>query len=213
MAHFSNGVLGNFKGKIGNIIGTTWRGKSIIRSLPSRSNRPATELQLTQQEKFKMIMTFINTMSSLAETTFKAYGKGMTGTNAAVSYNLQNAVSGVESPFNISYPNVLVSRGSLPNATNVVAEAIAGNAIEFSWTNNGGIGKAKDSDKVILVVHCPALNHTAYVLGGNARSALSQNFSVPEFTGETVETWVAFTTTTGDISSNSIHTGSVNIEA
>jgi Family of unknown function (DUF6266) len=211
MAEYFNGVLGRFNGKVGTVVGSVWRGKNVIRSLPTRSNRPATPQQLNQQDKFKLIMAFIGTMSSLVEKSFKAYGKGMTGNNAAVSYNLQNAVSGLEAPFNISYTNVLVSRGDLPNATSVTAEAIAANTVKFSWANNGGIGKAKSTDKAILVIHCPALNHTVYVLGGNIRSALTQNLAVPEFTGETVETWLAFTTASGDTTSNSIHTGSVNI--
>ncbi len=212
MAEYFQGILGQFSGKVGTVIGTTWRGKNIMRSISTRRSKKTTQLQLDQQEKFSLVIGFVKTMTDLLETTFKAYAIGMTGANAAGSYNLQNAISGAVSPFNISFPNVLVSRGDLPSAKTASATAIADNKVQFSWTSNDGIGKTKDNDKVILVVYCPALNHTVYVLGGNTRSQLTQTLDVEEFTGETVETWVAFITNKGSITSNSMYAGSVNIE-
>ena len=212
MARIYKGILGGFSGKVGNVVGTNWRGIDVIRSLPKRSNRTPTQNQLDQQEKFGLMMGFMSSMSPLVTETFKAYAKGITNMNAAVSYNLQNAISGVVAPFNISFPNVLVSRGDLPNANNPVAVAEAGNKVKFSWGNNDGLGKAKGTDKVILVVYCDTFKRTVYVIGGNLRSALSQSLTLPEFTGETVETWVAFITDSGAVTSNSVYTGSVNIE-
>ncbi|HJV78940.1 MAG TPA: hypothetical protein VJ602_11205 [Paludibacter sp.] len=34
MAIFSKGILGGFSGKVGNVIGSTWRGKDVLRNLP-----------------------------------------------------------------------------------------------------------------------------------------------------------------------------------
>ncbi len=212
MAAYFQGILGQFSGKVGTVIGTTWRGKNIMRSISTRRNNKVTQAQLDQQEKFKLIIGFAKTMKKLLETTFKAYAIGMTGANAAGSYNLKNAISGAASPFNISYPNVLVSRGDLPSAKTATSTAIAGNNVQFSWTSNDGIGMTKDNDKAILVVYCPALNHTVYLLGGDNRSQLTQTLNVTEFSGETVETWVAFITNNGSITSNSMYAGSVNIE-
>jgi len=211
MAIFSKGILGGFSGKVGNVIGSTWRGKDVLRSLPTKRNRVATQSQLDQQEKFSMVMKFMTTMTGLLNATYKAYGKGISAVNAAVSYNLQNGISGTESPFNLSYSNILLSRGDLPNTNSATAVAEAGNGVKFTWTNNAGMGKAKATDKVILVVHCPAMSNTVYVLGGSMRSELTQSLTVPAFTGETVETWLAFIAENGSVVSNSMYTGSVNI--
>lgn len=211
MAIFSKGILGGFSGKVGNVVGSTWRGKDVLRSLPTKRNRVATQSQLDQQEKFSLIMKFMTSMTALLNTTFKAYGRGISAVNAAVSYNLQNGISGAASPFNLSYPNILLSRGDLPNTNSATAVAEAGNAVKFTWENNAGMGKAKVTDKVILVVHCPALNHTVYIPGGNMRGELTQSLSVAAFTGETVETWLAFIATNETVVSNSMYTGSVNI--
>ncbi|HJV47148.1 MAG TPA: DUF6266 family protein [Bacillota bacterium] len=211
MAIFSKGILGGFSGKVGNVIGSTWRGKDVLRSLPTKRNRVATQSQLDQQEKFSLIMKFMTSMTALLNTTFKAYGRGISAVNAAVSYNLQNGISGAASPFNLSYPNILLSRGDLPNTNTATAVAEAGNAVKFTWENNAGMGKAKVTDKVILVVYCPALNHTVYIAGGNMRGELTQSLTVAAFTGETVETWLAFIAANESVVSNSMYTGSVNI--
>lgn len=211
MAIFSKGILGGFSGKVGNVIGSTWRGKDVLRSLPTKRNRVATQSQLDQQEKFSLILKFMSTMTALLNTTYKAYGKGISAVNAAVSYNLQNGISGAASPFNLNYPTILLSRGDLPNTSSATAVAEAGNAVKFTWENNAGLGKAKATDKVILVVYCPALSHTVYIQGGNMRSELTQSLTVAAFTGETVETWLAFIADNGTVVSNSMYTGSVNI--
>ncbi|MDP1814575.1 MAG: DUF6266 family protein [Leadbetterella sp.] len=214
MATFAKGILGGYSGKVGNVIGTSWKGKDVVRSLPTiRKNRVFTQTQLDQQEKFGLMIQFTKTMSSLLSTTFKAYGKGVSAINAAMSYNLQNAINSLVSPFNISYPLILVSRGVLPNTSQASATGIAGNKIQFNWANNAGIGKASDNDKVILVVHCPALNHTEYILGGKMRNELTQTMDLPLFSGETVETWLAFISESGTIVSNSMYTGFVNVTA
>ncbi len=76
MAIFSKGILGGFSGKVGNVVGSTWRGKDVLRSLPTKRNRVATQSQLDQQEKFSMVMKFMTSMTALLNTTFKAYGGG-----------------------------------------------------------------------------------------------------------------------------------------
>ncbi|RYY84350.1 aminotransferase class III-fold pyridoxal phosphate-dependent enzyme, partial [archaeon] len=44
-----------------------------------------------------------------------------------------------------------------------VASSAAGRVV-FNWTNNAdGYTKAKANDRAVLLVHCPALNQTAYV--------------------------------------------------
>ena len=40
MATFEKGILGGFSGKVGNVVGSRWRGKNIMRSLPQRGNYP-----------------------------------------------------------------------------------------------------------------------------------------------------------------------------
>lgn len=53
MATLSKGILGGFSGKVGPVVGATWRGMDVIRSRPKSSRRTPSERQLEQQLKFK----------------------------------------------------------------------------------------------------------------------------------------------------------------
>ena len=63
MATFEKGILGGFSGKVGNVVGGTWKGKSYMRSKPNKRSSVPSEKQLEQQIKFKMIVLFFQTMS------------------------------------------------------------------------------------------------------------------------------------------------------
>ena len=67
MAIFSKGILGGFSGKVGNVIGSSWRGKDVLRSLPTKRNWVATQSQLDQQgQKVFMRMKKLNITVSKA---------------------------------------------------------------------------------------------------------------------------------------------------
>ena len=59
MATFEKGILGGFSGKVGNVVGSRWRGKNVMRSLPQRGNYTPTEKQEEQRLKFKTVIGFL----------------------------------------------------------------------------------------------------------------------------------------------------------
>ena len=52
MAIIKRGILGGFSNKIGNVVGTSWKGISVMRSLPQSVHNPKTELQEEQRTNF-----------------------------------------------------------------------------------------------------------------------------------------------------------------
>src|SRR5690606_1711938 len=90
--------------------------------------------------------------------------------------------------------------------------ATAGDAgvVHFNWSDNSGIGKARGTDKAILVAWCQELNQTVYIISP-ARSAESADLPVPAFSGKSVQTWISFTTEKGNEIASSIFTGEVAV--
>ncbi len=41
------------------VVGATWRGKDVMRSLPRKSRKPAMQTQKLQREKFTMLTAFL----------------------------------------------------------------------------------------------------------------------------------------------------------
>ena len=60
MARITKGILGGFSGKVGLVVGASWRGQDIIRSTPKPSSKPPSEKQLLQQLKFRLVIDFLH---------------------------------------------------------------------------------------------------------------------------------------------------------
>lgn len=111
MGKISQGVLGGFSGKVGNVVGGTWKGIDYMRIKPANVSNPRTAGQVDQRSKFTITLRFLQTMTDFLRVGFKLYANKMTQFNAAMSYNLNNAITGTYPNFSVDYANALVSRG------------------------------------------------------------------------------------------------------
>lgn len=211
MGTISKGILGGFSGKVGNVVGGNWKGIDYMRSKASRRNFKPTQPQLEQQLKFALVVRFVQTISGLVEISFGNFAVRKTGFNSAVSYTLKNAVTGTYPVYSIRYSDALVSRGDLPNVLAPVVNSGAGSVLNFSWTNNSGVGIARATDKAMLVVYCPAFNQCIYTTGGANRSTLTDSLDLSSFSRQDVHTWIGFISENGQNVASSFYTGMVTV--
>ena len=211
MGTITKGILGGFSGKVGNVVGGTWKGIDYMRSKANRTNFNPSQAQLEQQLKFGLSIRFVQSMSGLVEMSFRNYAIKMTGINSALSYTLKNAVAGVYPIYNIVYSDVLVSRGDLPNVLGPAVVSGVGSLVSFSWTDNSGVGIAKPTDKAILAGYCPAFNQCIYTTGSASRSALTDELNLSTFSGQLVETYIGFVSQDGRNIASSLYTGQVTV--
>src|SRR5688572_9457477 len=112
MGKFSNGIFGNFYGKIGNVVGSSWRGIDYLRSLPKlNKNRQPSEKQLEQQARFALMTGFLNPLRDVLDIGYQNYASGVTAYNSALSANITNAISGIYPALTPDYSLVQLSRG------------------------------------------------------------------------------------------------------
>ena len=163
------GILGNFSGKIGPIVGGNWNGISYIRSLPvRRSNSRLSELQLARQARFALGMRFIQAMGPLVNISYQS-GYGKTKKNAALSRLLSQAIGGVYPDLYIDYTQVEIARGELKKAANPAVALTDNQQLRFTWTDNTGLGNAAATDQAILVAYCPETNDLIWTGNGGIR--------------------------------------------
>lgn len=210
MAIFEKGILGGFSGKVGPIVGTTWKGRDVIRSRASRRKTDSSVAQIDQQLKFSTGLTFLQPMTDLVGVTFRGYAKDQTAFNSALSYTLKNAIGGKTPDYVINYKAALVSRGTLPNATSPAA-TVTDKTVYFTWVDNSGIGNAASTDNAVLVVYCKELKTAICNWAGPQRSEGAASVDVTRLSGQTVETWIGFISANGKEVADSIYTGSLEI--
>ncbi|MGQ7870911.1 DUF6266 family protein, partial [Sunxiuqinia sp. sy24] len=193
MAVINQGILGGFSGKVGTVIGGSWKGIDYMRSKPVSVANPRTPAQVDQRTKFVTVLNFLQPLTSFLRTGFKDYAVKMSAFNAAMSYTIQNAVSGTYPEYGIAYADALVSRGSLTGALNPSIQATIPGQIDFSWVDNSGTGTALATDKAMLVIYNSAKNQAVTINGGNTRTSGSQVVTVPAtFSGDELSCYIAF---------------------
>lgn len=212
MGKYKKGILGAFSGKIGTVVGSSWKGIEYMRSLPKPSTKAPTDQQMIQRAKFALVSAFFRSASALINMGYQSLALGKSGYNVATSDFIANAITGTYPDFEIDYSKVLFSKGTLTGVygVTVVSEPVA---VKVSWDNNSNSGTAKASDQIVILVYNPAKGQFVYDLNtGASRNTGEDTLLIPvEFAGDTVEVWVAFMTPDKKIFSTSIYAGQVLI--
>ncbi|UBB90048.1 hypothetical protein J4771_01480 [Candidatus Kaistella beijingensis] len=212
MGKINQGILGGVSGKVGNIIGGNWKGIDYIRIKPSSVANPRTKGQVEQRTKFSTVLAFLQPMTDFLKTGFKLYSSGMTQFNAAMSYNLGNAVLTNGTDISIDYPNALVSRGNLTGAVNGAAVSNNPAEVVLNWDNNSDSGSALATDKALIVILNTTKGEAIYTTAGPLRSAVTATMSLPvEYSGDKIEVYLGFISDDGSRVSNSAYLGSVTV--
>jgi hypothetical protein len=208
MGTIKQGILGGFSGKVGTVVGGSWKGISYMRGKAASISNPKTAAQLDQRAKFATALGFLQPLTPFVRVGFKNYAVGMTAFNAAMAYNLANAVYGEAPEYFIVYADALVSRGKLPTALNPHVSASVPGEVQFTWENNSQESTAMADDQVLLVLYNHVKKQAVTVVAGNTRASGSQSVTVPEsFVGDELNCFIAFQNAGQTIVSNSIYIG------
>lgn len=212
MGKYKKGILGAFSGKIGTVVGSSWKGIEYMRSLPRPSTKAATDQQMIQRAKFALVSAFFRSASALINMGYQSLAQGKSGYNVATSDFIADAIIGTYPDFEIDYSKVLFSKGTLTGAYGVNAVSESG-SVKVSWDDNSNSGTAKASDQIVILVYNPDKGQFVYDINtGALRSAAEDTLLMPvEFLGDTVEVWVAFMTPDKKIFSTSMYVGQVLI--
>ena len=209
MGKIAQGILGGLSGKVGNVIGGSWKGIDYIRIKPSSVANPRTEAQVNQRNKFSATIEFLQPNKDFLNVGFKAFAVKKTAFNAAMSYVLGNAITGTAPNFIVDYSSALLSKGNLSNPLNGSVDLATANQVTFNWDDNSLDGNANTTDKSMVLAYNPSKKESIYILDGAIRSATSQILTLPtSYTGDTVELFMAFVSIDGKIVSNSVYLGS-----
>ncbi|WP_396188978.1 DUF6266 family protein [Flavobacterium sp.] len=212
MATYNKGILGAFSGKVGPVVGATWRGKDVMRSLPKKGNRLPTESQQVQRKKFTMTTEFISGIQPVVKRYFGRDNGNKTRRNQAMSYLMKEAIVFNDPDYEWDFSKILISKGDLLGIDNGQVVAGAGQSIDLSWSNNSDQGEALASDKLVVVVYEPTLKATVYSLNASTRSSESVTLELPNYLADLkVQVWATFAAEDDALVATSHYLGSVTL--
>ncbi len=64
MGTIKQGILGGFSGKVGTVVGGSWKGISYMRGRAQSVKNPRTEAQMEQRSKFALTLSFLKPITS-----------------------------------------------------------------------------------------------------------------------------------------------------
>lgn len=128
MATYKQGVLGSFSGKVGTVVGSSWRGISYIRSLAQKVANPRTKGQLWARARLTAVTVALKQFATVIRAGF--VGTGTTSPwSAAIKANTKALTDGDD-------PKVDMDKLVLSNGTAFfdVSATKSDSSVDFSWT-------------------------------------------------------------------------------
>lgn len=212
MARITKEILGGFSGKVGTIVGANWRGQDIIRSIPKPSSRPPSEKQLLQQNKFKLVISFLQPLRNIQSRYFGSGSGSKSRVNMAASYTINEAVQVTADVPSLVYNKILITKGDLTGFQNVTASAQTGNQISLSWEDNSSQGNASATDSISIVCYREDLGRFEIFESVALRPDLSANVTLPaDCNGKAMEVYAFISNEMQTSASTSLYLGQLQI--
>jgi len=202
MGIIKRGILGGFSGKVANVVGSSWKGISVMKSLPLSVANPDSAKQRTQRTMFSRTIAFaLAILSVVIKPLWDRFAQGQSGFNSFISNNIKLFDDGVlPSPL----ANLKISVGRMAATAISAISAASGSTLKVDWVDDSGEGFKLETDEPFLVV----INETTGAVVGlqplaATRDDATVTVSVPGATGtDTYSVYLAFKRDDGTIVSN-----------
>jgi hypothetical protein len=151
MATIKQGILGAFSGKVGSVVGSSWKGIAIMKALPASVANPRTAKQVIQRSKMSSAVAFAKeVLPQVIKPLNDRFVSRMSGYNSFIQQNI-NCFEGGE----LTKPEDLqisprVNKAQLIDAIAAEAGLYKGKA---TFVSDAGEGFALADDVCYFVAH------------------------------------------------------------
>lgn len=209
MAKINKGILGAFSGKLGPVIGGSWKGIPYIRGVPTPLKRKSTAAQIESRQKLIYMNNLLVPFHPYITIGFMHQAVHKTEISAAFSKNYHQAVTGLHPNYTVIYNEFVISMGDLPMVTNVAMELLSPDTINLTWVQNRS-KKTAFNDQLMLVLYCPELHLADGFVGGVKRATQHCTFQFnPKMAGKRLEVFFSITSIDRKRIANSQYLGQV----
>lgn len=197
MATIKQGILGAFSGKVAGVVGSSWKGIPVMKSLPPSVANPRTSKQIEQRGRMAACTAFSQSvLADVIKPLNDRFASRMSGFNAFTSRNISAFAGGeLSKPADLKI-SPMGNKAQLIDALAAGAGLDKKNAsVSLSWSSDAGIGKALAFDVPYSVVYNRTTKKSfGFVFSGD-RNDESWVISLPddEFApADVVDVWLAF---------------------
>ena len=113
MGTIKKGILGGFSGKVGTVVGASWKGISYMRGQAQHVKNPRTAGQIYQRNAMKAIALALRPIATTLNLTFAKCSDKMSSYNKAVSVNYHTAIVNQDGSPAVDYSKLILSKGTI----------------------------------------------------------------------------------------------------
>ncbi|MBQ7532480.1 MAG: hypothetical protein IJT45_02120 [Bacteroidales bacterium] len=113
MGTIKQGILGGFNGKVGTVVGSSWKGITYMRGQAQHVKNPRTAGQIYSRTAFKAVSAALSPIASTLRLTFAKSAGKMSAFNKAVSENYKAAVVDQDGTPVVDYSKLILSKGTI----------------------------------------------------------------------------------------------------
>jgi Family of unknown function (DUF6266) len=209
MARFNNGINGPFVGRVGPVVGSSWKGIPYMKAKYRKRTKHISDKEKANRIKFAKAQEWLQPLLKFVREGFKGYSPTVEGFGAAKSYLLKNAIEGEAPDFRINPAKMQVSFGDLPLSNNMAVELLADGRLQFSW-DTAYVDRGSNLDQVMLLAYNIEQRHANYYITGRFRIDGADDLKIPPGTG-TWHLYMAFNADDRSRQSHSVYMGEVEV--
>jgi hypothetical protein len=169
MAKFNEGIHGPFHGKVGKVVGATWKGIAYMRSAPKPRTTPPGKMEMANRKKWALSQSWLQPITQFVQIGWKGYSQKSEGFIAAKSYLLKNAFEVVADDVVINPALAKLSSGDLPLPAAINVSQPQKRVVQFTWDTNFDNEKAHGGDQILMLAYNVEEQEAEYNLVGHTR--------------------------------------------
>lgn len=191
MGVIKQGILGGVQNKVGSVVGSSWKGIPVIKSLPLSVSNPNTAGQITQRTAFSLASKIGSILlGDWIKPFWDRFSQKMSGYNSWVQSNVAFMADGTIT----DYADLIMSKGKLTSASSIAVVADdSSNTVTVTPTvpSLNQFSSASDIAKVVYY------NETQdyWVVSGDLGARSAAPFVVSDtkmVLGDELKVWLAF---------------------
>lgn len=164
MGIIKQGILGGFSKKVGSVVGTSWKGIAVMKSMPQSVVNPKTTLQVNQRNAFKMTALIASAMlTPTIQDCWNRWSKRMSGYNAFIKANV-DIMKKQDSIVGAFLTQMIVSNGelTLPSLVGSTTEGESTITFAATWDDTAVGGKFDKSTDIVVLggLYVPSVDGT-----------------------------------------------------
>ena len=215
MAKNEDGILGPLKGKVGPVVGSSWRGIAYVKSAPNRK-KPPTERELENRHMFSFTQKWLNPIKKFLIQGFKNYSRTNYGVNAAKSFLYENALIKDGMNSKVVPSKMQISYGDLPLPKDIAMEWKDGDngygqlIVTWGATDKNDEHDFDSQDQVMVLAYAPTDKDSIGVVHGAFRATGKQVIDIDhDVHKHEYHVWVAFVAADRKQQSHSVYLGPI----